>query len=351
MAASPIRLAIVGSGNIASTHAAAVKLVPEAELAAVCSRNGEKARELAQGSTAQVFDSVERLLTEGNVDGLLIATPSGAHADSVLPALRAGRHVLCEKPLEINSERVSSMIEEASRQGVILAGFFPMRFGAGAEAIHQAMQAKRFGRVAFLSARVKWWRDMDYYSDSSWRGTRKLDGGGALINQGIHAVDLLQWIGGTVSDVSAYAGTLAHEGIEVEDTLSASLRFTHGALGTIEASTACYPGLDISLEVSGDNGTAILCNDRIEQWRFRDERPEDAGILAGTTSGVIKGGSSDPKMSSCEGHRRQIEAFCQAIRGENSRVIDGREAARAVAIVETIYRAVNSQKSEKVTYL
>ncbi len=351
MEPSPLRLAIVGSGNIASTHAAAVKLVPDAELAAVCSRNEQKARELAQGSSAQVFDSVERLLAEGNVDALLIATPSGAHADSALPALRSGRHVLCEKPLEINSERVSSMIDEAERQGLILAGFFPMRVGAGAEAIYQAMKAGRFGRVTFLSARVKWWREMEYYSSSSWRGTHKMDGGGALINQGIHAVDLLQWIGGAVSDVSAYAGTLAHEGIEVEDTLSASLRFTHGALGTIEASTACYPGLDISLEVSGVNGTATLSNDRIEQWRFRDERPEDDAIRAGASSGLIKGGSSDPKMSSCEGHRRQIEDFCQAIRGDKSSIIEGREAARAVAIVETIYRSVSSRKSEPVHYL
>ena len=168
------------------------------------------------------------------------------------------------------------------------------------------------------------------------------------MNQGIHAVDLMQWIGGLPTKVSAFAVNLAHPGVEVEDTLAATLQFPEGALGTIEATTSCYPGMDLSLEVSGDKGTAVLVNDKIVDWRFAEERPEDADIQAGHGGGVIRGGSSDPLAISCEGHRQQIEAFCQAIRGEPADTISGREAGRAVALVEAIYRAARSGRSESV---
>jgi len=346
---APLQLAIIGSGNIARTHADAIALLPGVRLAAVCSRNPEKARELAAASEAKVFDSVETLLTSAAIDAVLVATPSGAHAESVLPALRAGKPVLCEKPLEISTARVARMIAEAERSGVILAGFFPLRCGAGALIIRQAKEAGRFGRLTFLSARVKWWRDQDYYRSSSWRGTWELDGGGALMNQGIHAVDLLQWMGGPVKEASAFAGELAHPGLQVEDTLAACVRFENGALGTIEAGTSCYPGLDLSLEISGDRGTAILINDRIESWRFAAEIPADEAIRTGRAGGEIRGGSSDPKAITCEGHRQQIAEFCHAIRGEPAAVIDGREAGKAVAIVEAIYKACRSGKSEPIS--
>ncbi len=343
------RLAIIGSGNIARIHADAIALLPDVRLAAVCSRNPEKARTLAAAAEAQVFDSVETLLTSAAIDAVLVATPSGAHEEAVLPALRAGKHVLCEKPLEISTARVSRMIAEAERSNVILAGFFPLRCGVGARLIREALNAGRFGRLTFLSARVKWWREPDYYRASSWRGTWELDGGGALMNQGIHAVDLLQWMGGPVKEVSAFGGTLAHAGLQVEDTLAACLRFENGALGTIEAGTSCYPGLDLSLEISGDHGTAILVNDRIAFWRFAGEVPSDEAIRTSRAGGEIGGGSSDPGAITCEGHRQQIAAFCHAIRGEPATVIDGREAGKAVGLVEAIYHSRRTGKSEPLS--
>lgn len=347
---TPVRLAIVGSGNIAAVHAAAISRVPEAQLVAVCSRNLEKAAQLASPAQAMALGSLEDLLAADVAEAFLIATPSGAHAASVLPALQAGRHVLCEKPLEVQTSQVSEMIAEAGRRGLILAGFFPLRYGVGAVALRHAVEAGRLGRMTFLSARVKWWRNQDYYASSSWRGTWSLDGGGALMNQGIHAVDLFQWLGGEVAEVSAYSGTLAHAGIEVEDTLAACVRFKSGALGTIEASTACYPGLDLRLEVSGDRGTAILVNDRIESWNFAESMPGDDAIRSGHQGGVIRGGASDPQAITCEGHRQQIAEFCRAIRGEAAMLIDGREAGKAIAIVEAAYRSANSRKPEVIDY-
>lgn len=345
---TPLTFAIVGSGNIATVHAAAVAQIPDAKLTALCTRNFSKAAALGLSPEVRLFSSVDELLAANVADALLIATPSGVHADATIPALESGLHVLCEKPLEINVARIRKMIAAAKNNGRILAGFFPLRFGAAALSIRSALDAGRFGRLTFVGARVKWWRDQSYYSDSGWRGTQAFDGGGALMNQGIHAVDLLQWFGGEVVEIGARAATLAHTGIEVEDTLAASLRFAHGGLGTIAAATSCHPGLDLVIEVSGDAGTAILRNDRIDFWKFRDERPEDAVICNNEAAGAVGGGSSDPRAISSEGHRRQIEDFCHAIRGEDSHIISGDEAARAVAIVEAAYRSSQSGKFEPV---
>jgi len=347
---SPIRFAIVGSGAIAKVHAAAITLIPDTRLAAVCSRNRDSAEVLAAPCGARVFDSPSELAEWDGVDAVLVATPSGVHQDAVLPALRSGKPVLCEKPLEISVERVRLLIAEAERTKTILAGFFPLRSGAGAEIIQSAIAAGRFGRLTFLSARVKWWRNLEYYGESSWKGTHALDGGGALINQGIHAVDLLQWIGGRPREIMAFASTLAHPGLEMEDTIAAALRFENGALGTIEAATSCHPGLDLSLEVSGDCGTAILVNDRIGYWRFREELPGDEAVRNGESGGEIRGGASDPGAITCEGHRRQIVEFCRAIRGESANVISAREAGISVAIVEAAYRSAVSKKSELIDY-
>lgn len=344
----PIRLAIVGSGVIARTHAEAIRLLPGARLTAICSRNLEKARELAAGDGIRICGSLPEMLEGDNVDAVLIATPSGSHEEAAVPALRAGKHVLCEKPLEISTERVARMINAAEENGRILAGFFQRRNGPGAQSIRAALDENRFGRLTFLSVRVKWWRSQEYYSGSSWRGTWALDGGGALMNQGIHAVDLAQWLGGPVTEVLAFSGTLTHPGLEVEDTLAASLRFESGALGTIEASTSCYPGLEFSLEISGDSGTAVLVNDRIEHWRFADERLADESIRQGTADGKNHGGASNSAEISCGGHRQQIAEFCRAIRGEKANLVDAREAGKAVAIVEAIYRSARSGKSAPV---
>ena len=345
-----IGIGIVGSGSIARIHIDALAGVENAHLVAVAGRNPVTSRELAALGGARTEDSVEALVGRADVDAVLIATPSGAHLDPVQAAIQAGKHVLCEKPLEIESARVLSMVEHARKAGVLLGGFFPMRFGAGARAVKQALDEGRFGRLVSLGARVKWWRDAAYYRDSSWRGTWALDGGGALMNQGIHAVDLLQWFGGRPEMVSAFAGTLAHPGIEVEDTLSAILKWESGAMGTITASTACNPGIELSVEISGDAGTVILVNDRIDFWKFKDGFPGNAEMLAGKVSGT-DGGASNPTAIACAGHSRQIRDFCNLILGKSGDLIDGREASHAVSIVEAAYRSVKSGKAESIVYL
>lgn len=344
-----VRLGLLGTGSIARTHAAAIALVPEARLSVICGRDLRKARDLAVPHQARATDSLAALAADPEIDAVLIATASGAHADGAIPILRAGKHVLCEKPLEVTTARVQSMLDAARQSDSVLAGFFPLRYGVAAQRIKEALHGNRFGGLTFVSARVKWWRDAGYYQSSSWRGTRRWDGGGALMNQGIHAVDLFQWFGGKPEEVLAYAGTLAHPGVEVEDTLCASVRFEHGALGTIAASTACYPGLDLCLEISGDRGTAVMENDRIACWKFAAELPGDDAIRRNASAGQVGGGASDPAAITCEGHRRQIAQFCRFLLGQPEEIIDGEEAAAAVSIVEAIYRSAQSGKSELVS--
>jgi predicted dehydrogenase len=345
-----IGIGIIGSGSIARTHVDALAGLVGARLVAIAGRNHGTARALAETVGAQTEDSVEALVRRPDVDAVMVATPSGAHLDPVLAAIRAGKHVLCEKPLEIDTGRALSMVSLAREVGVLLGGFFPMRFGAGARAMKRALDGGRFGRLVSLGARVKWWRDAAYYRDSSWRGTWALDGGGALMNQGIHAVDLLQWFGGKPAMASAFAGTLAHPGIEVEDTLSAVLKWGYGAIGAVTASTACHPGLDLSIEVSGDAGTAVLANGRIEFWRFSVEQPGDDSVRAGG-GGEGKGGTSDPKAISCAGHREQIRILCESIRAGAPQpgFVDGAEACKAVSIVEAIYKSARSLKAEPIS--
>jgi predicted dehydrogenase len=344
-----IGFGIVGSGSIARVHVDALAGLEDARLVAVAGRNPATSRELADLAGAQTEDSVEALVGRADVDAVLIATPSGAHLNPVLAAIRAGKHVLCEKPLEVQSARVFSMVDRAREFGVLLGGFFPMRFGVGARALKQALDEGRFGRLVSLGARVKWWRDAAYYKDSSWRGTWALDGGGALMNQGIHAVDLLQWFGGKPALVSAFADTLAHSVIEVEDTLSAILKWDSGAMGTITVSTACYPGLDLTIEVSGDAGTAVLVNGLIQFWKFAEEKTGDEAIRAGGSS-EVRGGTSDPKAISCAGHREQIRILCDSIRtgAVQPGFIDGTEACRALSIVESIYKSARSHQAVPV---
>jgi predicted dehydrogenase len=227
------------------------------------------------------------------------------------------------------------MSAAAKKAGRILAGVFQSRLGAGAQHLKGALREGRFGRLSLCSAYVKWWRKPEYYSGSSWKGTRGLDGGGALMNQAIHAVDLLQWLVGMPTKVGAQVRTLVHK-IEMEDTAVAWLEFPTGALGVIEAATSSYPGLRLRIEISGERGTAILEDDRILKWEFAEPKPGDEMIGIGGTS-AIGGGASDPKAIGIEGHRLLVADLADAIRTGRPPLIDSREARNAVAIIEAIY--------------
>ena len=216
--------------------------------------------------------------------------------------------------------------------------------------MRRAIDQGRFGKLVLGDAYIKWFRSQAYYDSGAWRGTWKLDGGGVLMNQGIHQIDLLQWFMGPVKSVYARTATVAHTGIEVEDLATVLLEFTNGAKGVIEGSTAIYPGHAARVEVHGTQGSAVIEDGQLVFWEFTKKRPEDKKILAGMKGESALGtGAGDPlKGLKIEGHRRQIEDFVQAIRTKRPPAIDGREGRKAIALLEAIYRSARTGKTVPV---
>lgn len=338
MSPPPLGFAIVGTGMIAGYHAQAIQQTPGARLVAVVSRTPERGRAFAERHRVPVLvESVAQAVARDDVHAVTVTTPSGAHLEPALTSIQAGKHVIVEKPLETTPARVDRLLAAASERGVKLAGIFQGRFGAGARRVKAALDAGRFGRLVLASAYVKWYRSAEYYT-TPWKGRWELDGGGALMNQAIHGVDLLQWFAGLPEEVSGWMTRRVHQSIEADDTTVASLRFPSGALGTIEATTATWPGWSRRIELCGELGAVCLEDDRITRWDFQRPEPGDAAALdpAGDALGSGAGAASG---ISIEGHLRQFSDFVEAIHLDRAPLIDGHEGRKAVALVHAIYES------------
>ena len=337
--------AIVGCGMIARFHAMAIGDLKRGRLVAVSSRSEKNARRVADEFGAEWTTDYRALLKRSDVDIVTICTPSGAHMEYAVRAARAGKHVIVEKPLEIKLDRCDKIIEACRKAGVTVGVIFPSRFHEASRLLKKEIDSGRFGRLTLGDAYVKWWRSQEYYDEGGWKGTRKYDGGGALMNQSIHAVDLLLYFMGPVKRVTAMTKTLAHRNIEVEDTAAATLEFKNGALGTIEGATSAYPGFLKRIEISGDKGSVVLEEEDIKEWRFEKETARDTRIrrkfAARTKSG---GGASDPSAISYEGHRRQLEDFIQALDKKKRPLVDGVEGRKSVELILAIYQSSRTGK-------
>jgi predicted dehydrogenase len=283
---------------------------------------------------------VAALLARSDIQVVCITTPSGAHLAPALAAIRAGKHVIIEKPLEVTTARVDEIIQAAAVAGVRLAPIFQARFGVGAQTVKAALDAGRFGRLVLASAYVKWHRPATYYT--GWKGTLALDGGGAVINQAIHGLDLLQWFAGLPSEVFAWTTRRVHTAIEAEDTACAALRFPSGALGTVEATTALWPGWSRRIELGGEHGSVCLEDDHIARWDFSQEAPGDAAIRNAKLDNTLGSGASAPNAISFAGHLRQIQDLIDAVRENRPLAIDGHEGRKAVALVNAIYASAQA---------
>lgn len=339
MAERRFGVAVIGAGNIAAAHIAAVTGLPEGRLVGVAGRTPEKPRALAEKHGVKAYTSVAEAVADLEVDVVAVCTPSGAHLEPALAAVTAGKHVIVEKPLEITTERARQLIGAAEDAGVALATVFMSRFADANAYVKQAVDAGRLGTLLQGNAYVPWYRTQAYYDSGAWRGTRALDGGGALMNQAIHQVDLLLWMMGPAHEVSAYAATLAHERIEVEDTLVASLRFENGALGQISAATSLWPGRPKALEVYGSEGLAVVHDDVLVDWRTRSGGDAERESVMAAHGGQATGGSSDPMAISFENHRRQYADLFAALAEGRRPAIDGHEGFRSVELIEAVYRS------------
>ncbi len=343
---------IVGCGMIARFHARAIMEIPDTRVAALVSRQPAHAEALIAETgipPCPIFTDVHEAVRQPQVDAVIVTTPSGLHHVAALAAAEARKHVVVEKPLEITPQRCQQIIDACDRAGVQLCTIFPSRFGDANQALKAAIAAGKFGRLTLGETTCKWWRSQQYYDEGGWKGTKAYDGGGALMNQAIHNVDLLLWMMGPVASVCGFTATLAHERIEVEDTAVAILRFRNGALGVIQATTSVHPGYPKTIAIHGDRGSAVIEQDDILRWDFTPETDDDRQIKARFATKVgASGGAADPKAISHEGHRRQLADFVAAVREGRPPLVDGREGKKAVELICAIYE---SQATGRIVHL
>jgi predicted dehydrogenase len=342
---------IIGCGMIAEFHTRAINEIAGSRVVAAYSRTQPNADKIAgmAGHGCRIFDNLDEMLALEDLDVVCVCTPSGAHLEPAVRAARAGKHVVVEKPLEITLPRCDAIIDACDAAKVHLCTIFPSRFTAANLRLKEAIDGGRFGRLTLGDTYVKWWRSQEYYDSGGWRGTWQLDGGGALMNQAIHNVDLLYWLMGDVESIVAQTATLVHVRIEVEDTAVASLHFKNGALGVIEAATSAYPGLLKRTEIHGDRGSARVEQDDITLWEFQEKVPSDNEVYAAMAAQTgFKAGASDPRGITHTGHRDQLADFLTAIDHHRNPRVDGREGRKSVEIIRAIYVSARSGQVVKL---
>ena len=344
---------IIGGGMIAAFHAQAIEAMQGGQLGAIYARNPQKAKTLGKQYNCKSYSDLDKFLADDLIDIVTIATPSGAHLEPTLAAAKAKKHIICEKPLEVTPARIQQMIHVAKEEGVILSGIFNRRFNPAVTALKEAVDQGRFGTLSLCDAQIKWYRDQAYYDSATWRGTMALDGGGALMNQSIHTIDLLLYLVGNVKRLSASMALLTHENIEVEDTAVAILEFENGARGTIQGSTSCWSstGHPAEVQICGSEGSVFLQDDGFKVWDFQKENQpaSSAGrqdiyvkenLMQSNTVGL---GANDPKAINFIGHQRNFEDVVQAIEEGRQPLITGEEALRSVQLIDAIYRSAKSR--------
>jgi predicted dehydrogenase len=334
-----ISIGLIGGGNITDTHARAVRAVPGGSVAAIYGTNTGKVRRLAGEHGGQAYQDLDAFLAHRPMDMVIIGSPSGVHADHGIAAVRRGLHVLVEKPIDISTSRAGTLIEEAKKTGIKLGVIFQDRLKPGIQRMKELVDRGALGSPILADARVKWYRPPEYYSNAPWRGTHALDGGAALINQGIHTVDLLLWLLGDVTRVQAAMRTSLHT-IEGEDTLAAVLEFQNGALGVLQAATSIFPGYPRRIELTGSEGTAILEHDRLIEVRLR----HGDSASAFTESLDHNPSSSSPIVSDHRAHQAVLEDFIRAIETDSRPVCDGFDGMRSLALIESVYKSCSEVK-------
>jgi len=328
----PLRFALVGAGMVAGHHVNALKAIPDAELVGVCERNSDKALKFAQQhGISKTFDCLD-FLNDPNIDVVDVATPQESHAEIGIAAAKAGKHVIVEKPIDADLKKADELIVTCHKEGVTLSVISQNRFTDAMAEVRAAVKSDVFGKIIEGDAYVKWYRPQSYYDNDAWRGTMKGEGGGVLINQAIHFIDMLLWIMGPVKSVFAYTNTVAHR-METEDLAAAMLTFKSGAIGIIQGSTAMIPGLPARLEIHGTKGTVILEGTEISFWQVEGEPPRS------DKEKVEASGANVPMAIPLEPFVRQFQDVINAIREGHQPLVTGKEARKTLELIKVIYES------------
>lgn len=327
---------VVGCGVISDTHLDAIGALPNGKVVAVCDKVEQAAAAKAEKYGCEYYTDVAQMLEDDRIDVCNIVVPSGLHARLGIQCAEAGKHVICTKPIDITLERIDALINACDHNGVKCAATHQLRGYSVYKRVKSAAESGKLGKLLYGNAIVPWFRSDEYYSDG-WHGTKALDGGGALMNQSIHFIDLLIWIMGKVSMLGGFADALAHDTIEVEDCGIAALKFESGALGMIQGTTCTYKGHPGVLEIHGTKGNCVVVGDQIKLWEVEGDE-----IEYNPTAGDV-GGSSDPKKGmlgeAVQAHTEQIGDVLAAIDEGREPTLSGREARRAVEVIINTYES------------
>jgi len=343
MAKDTVGIGIWGTGMIAEFHAQALAEITNAKLVAAHNRTAEKGKAFAAKHGIAYAETPEALLSNPAIHAICLCTPSGDHLDPALACAKAGKHVIVEKPLEVTLARCDEMIAACKKAGVKIGGILPRRFGVGAVALKAAIEAQRFGKITLASALIPWWRSQEYYDSAAWRGTQQFDGGGALMNQGIHTIDLLLWLMGPATRVSATMGLVAHKNIEVEDVAVGWMEFANGARATIAGSTACWSqeGFPAEIRIHGTTGAAVLRDDQLTAFEFASRLPTDTTHI--TSNENLKGvGANDPKAIGHAWHKANLSEIIDALIANREPAINGAEGRKAVELILALYESARN---------
>jgi predicted dehydrogenase len=345
-----LRLGIVGCGVIGQTHANAIASLPDAQLVAVADEDPARAETLAARYGATPYTDIQAMLDNERLDLVSVCTPSGLHARHAVQVMRSGHHVIVEKPMELRREAVIDMLRVQQEEGVLLSVISQHRFDPSSKRVRALVEEGAFGRLVLGQALVPWWRSQSYYDSGGWRGTAALDGG-VLMNQAIHSIDLLQWLIGPVRSVCAYTDTLVHK-METEDVAVAVLRFESGALGTLAATTGAYPGLATRIQIYGDQGAAVIENDRLKWLYLTREEREPAGPyglnVSESSEQAGTGATGDPSALYIDSHAAQIADMVRAIREGGVPLVDGQAGRQPVEIIFAIYDSARLHREVEV---
>ncbi|CAN5463966.1 Gfo/Idh/MocA family oxidoreductase [soil metagenome] len=338
MNSKKLGIGIVGCGNISDTHADAISALDSCDLVAACTRNPERLDSFCDKYSITPYPSYDEFLTDPGLDIVTICTPSGTHLDYGKKAANAGKHVIVEKPIEVTLERGKKLVETCRKNKVKLAVIYQNRFIDSVVKMKKILDEGGIGKVFMASAAVKWFRDQNYYNKSGWRGTFSLDGGGAVINQSIHTIDLLQWMLGDMESIFAYTTNSTHDGIEAEDNSVAAMQFSNGPIGVFQASTSIVPPQERTIEINGVSGTLLLEGNVLS---LKTDLKEIDSKKAQSKSA----GASDPLDGlSYKDHFKQYEQIINAITTNGNPVVSGEESLKSLAVVEAIYQSAKKRK-------
>lgn len=330
-----LRIGVVGVGVIADIHAQAIVDSNNATFHSAFSRTEKNVKAFGEKYNVNWGTDWENFISDPELDAVSICSPSGNHLDYGEKAAKAGKHVIVEKPIEVTLKRAKRLVNVCNESGVKLAVIFQSRFMQQIQDLKKKLDDNVIGDIFLGDAHIKWFRSQEYYDSGAWRGTKELDGGGALMNQSIHTIDLLQWLTGGVESLYGNVGTFTHERLEVEDNAAVTLRFKNGAIGVIEASTSVQPSQSRRIELHGTKGTAIIVDDSVEIKLADAEEKEDSKIKETDATG-----SSSPLASfSTDPHRDQFDGIAEAIEKNEAPPISGEESMKALAIVLAIYES------------